>query len=1171
MAEGAHVTMGVRELACRLNNAADNLARTAQIEMGADPLRLLVEAEGRHVIEAQRTGAVPPAFQAGDCTVPDHPGQTRMSVGVDGVMVPPVTDAEKRKRREKTLEQRRARAATGRTLDPLPGIRMHSPLHTVDRRLFASGLLIAWVSSLTFAAEKPLPPNHAIKLERGLKLFDERIGELLTTRCLECHSGDKLEGALDLSTRDSLHKGGERGPAVLTGRGADSLLTKLVRRQQEPHMPAAGDPISAADCKVLAEWIDCGAPYSHPLGGGNTVPDDWTQRRIPPEAAQHWAFLPLQKSAPPLPAPHSENPIDAFLRAAQVEHGVSSLKRADRWTQIRRLTLDLLGLPPTPDEVDAFVVDESVDSYERLVDRLLADPRHGERYARHWLDLARFAESHGFEHDYDRTTAFHYRDFVVQAFNDNLPFDEFVRWQIAGDELAPDNRLAQMATGFLAAGVHSTQITANEVERHRYDELDDMLNTIGTSMLGLSIGCARCHDHKFDPIPQADYYRLLSAFTTTVRSEVELDFDPQGYAAALAVFERGHAPYVAAVANYERDMLPQRLQDWLATDATKSLSPTWLAPSSIEVRSESGAKFTLQPDGSWLATGTNGDKDTYIIKLRTQLPNVAAIRLEALSDVSLKNGGPGRADNGNFALSRIEIAGCRVSSAKNQVPDKSTTDSTINHRPSTIESPLSIAAARATFEQLGLPIAAALDDSPASAWAVDPQFGRHHAAVFDLAEPWQTPAGQDSEITIRLIFQCNTQHSMGRIRVSLATSPNVAADNADSFAEEILTILKTPRESWTGEQQARMLLWYRSRDAGWKEIDDRRATHAATAPKPRVQKVLVATEGLPAIKLHTQAAQEFLNETHFLRRGDPEQKDRVADLGVLQAMSGSRGDIAPWLQTPPPEWRTSYRRRALAAWITEVDQGAGALLARVAVNRLWQHHFGRGLVATPSDFGRRGELPSHPALLDWLAAELVRTKWDQKAVHRWIVTSHVFRQSLASDPAQIAVDPDNRWLGRWQPRRLEAEAIRDSLLSVTGLLDDRQFGPGTLDANQTRRSLYFTVKRSQLVPMLSVFDAPDGTTGVGQRGETTIAPQALWQLNDQQVRRAARELSNRIAAQTSDPSDRVQQLYRILLQRAPSELEQRASVRFLTQSPGESGLLDLCHTLLCLHELVMVP
>lgn len=1043
---------------------------------------------------------------------------------------------------------------------------MISQLQTAGRWLPAWGILCATVCSVSLGADPPLSPEHALQLERGLKLFDERIGALLTQRCLECHSGEKLEGGLDLSSRDALFKGGERGPAVVTGRGRDSLLTKLVRRQQEPHMPAEGDPLSDSDIQLLTEWINCGAPYSRPLGNAGVVADDWTRRRITPDQAQHWAFQPLSRAPLPSADPRGGNPIDAFLQAARVEHQASSSPVADRRTRIRRLTLDLLGLPPSPDEVDAFVSDRSPGSYDRLVDRLLADPRHGERYARHWLDLARFAESHGFEHDYDRPTAFHYRDFVIQALNDNLPYDEFVRWQIAGDELAPGSRLAQMATGFLAAGVHSTQITANEVERHRYDELDDMLNTIGTSMLGLSIGCARCHDHKFDPIPQADYYRLLSAFTTTVRSEVELDFDPQGYASALAAFEREHAPYVAAVADYERNVLPQRLEEWLATDAARSLNPVWLSPSAMEVRSEAGATFTLQADGSWLASGKSGDHDTYIIRLRTQLPNVSAVRIEALSDVSLKNGGPGRADNGNFALSRIEIAASRGLRAKGQEPDP-----TSNPQPSTVTTQPIISAARATFEQLGLPIAAALDDSPASAWAVDPQFGRHHAAVFDLAEPWQTPAGQESEMTLRLIFQCNTRHTMGRIRVSLAASPHVVADNDAAFAEEILTILKAPRAAWTAEQTARMLQWYRDRDDGWQEVERRRAAHAANAPQPRVQKVLVATEGLPAIKLHTQAAQEFLNETHFLRRGDPEKKDRVADLGVLQAVSATGGDVAPWRQTPPKEWRTTYRRRALAAWMTDVDQGAGALLARVAVNRLWQHHFGRGLVATPSDFGRRGEPPSHPELLDWLAVELVRRNWDLKGIHRLIVTSSAYQQALANDPAQLAADPGNHWLGRWQPRRLEAEAIRDALLSVTGLLDERQFGPGTLDPNQTRRSIYFTMKRSQLVPMLAVFDAPDGTTGVGQRAETTIAPQALWQLNDQQVRRAAQELSNRIASQANDPADRVHQLYRSLFQRTPSESELRASVRFLSQAPADTGLLDLCHTLLCLHELVMVP
>ena len=312
--------------------------------------------------------------------------------------------------------------------------------------------------------------------------------------------------------------------------------------------------------------------------------------------------------------------------------------------------------------------DPSSDAYERLVDRLLDSPHYGERWARHWLDLARFAESHGFEHDYDRSSAYHYRDFVIKALNQDLPYDTFVKWQIAGDEYEPDNPLALMATGYLAAGVHSTQITKNQVEKERYDELDDMLSTIGTSLLGLTIGCARCHDHKFDAIPNDDYYRLLSTFTTAVRSEIDLNLDRERYEVAKAAFDREHSPLAEALARYEAEQLPGKLDAWLAARATNtSAGGSPVGPSSAEkgaavaqpavtwqilqvtsAKSEAGATLAPLADGSLLATGKNADSDTYIFLAHTHQTNITGLRLEALADDSLPHHGPGRAENGNF-------------------------------------------------------------------------------------------------------------------------------------------------------------------------------------------------------------------------------------------------------------------------------------------------------------------------------------------------------------------------------------------------------------------------------------------------------------------------------------------------------------------------------------------
>jgi len=997
-----------------------------------------------------------------------------------------------------------------------------------------------------------VPADHAERVQRGLKLFDESLQTLLTQRCLECHDAATASGGLDLSTREGLLKGGERGPAILVDRPRDSLLIKLVTRQHEPYMPEEGSPLTQAEVTGLMNWIDCGAPYRRPLGESEpTVVEDWTQRRIADDERNFWSFRPLQRPAVPPVNERLEiqNAIDAFVIAKQVEQGLTLAEKANRRTLLRRLSHDLIGLPPTFEDVQAFEQATQPDAYEQAVDRLLGSPQHGERWARHWLDVARFAESHGFEHDYDRPTAFHYRDFVVQALNDNLPFADFLHWQVAGDEIAPENRLAWMATGFLAAGVHSTQITRNEVERHRYDELDDMVSTLGTAMLGLTVGCARCHDHKYDPIPQADYYRMVSAFTATVRSEIELDFDPVEYQQERKRFDAQHQQYVAAVAAYEREELPQRLTAWLQSPAASALRPVWLSPDRITITSAAGTKFQQQADGSWLATGPVGDQDTYTVTLTTQLPEVAAIRLEALSDLSLQHGGPGRAGNGNFALSNVEIL-VHESEASRPMPQ------------------VRLSAARATFEQVGLPVAAAIDDNPGSAWAVDPQFGRHHAAVLDFAEPLalSTPTTLD----VKLRFHCNTQHTIGRLRVSLAAIRDLPADNVAPFEAEVHRLLAKPETEWLPAERQRVLDWYRTHDAGWMTLDAARIEHAALAPRPRTQKVLVATEGRPAIVLHTQAAKEYLDETHFLRRGDPLQKSGVAAPGALQVLfsptdSSASHSLQPWFITPLENATTTGRRRALAYWMTDTEHGAGALVARVAVNRLWQHHFGQGLVATPSDFGRRGEPPSHPELLEWLACELVERNWDVKHLHRLMVTSRVYQSASQWATSDVTRDRENRWLTRWKPRRLEAEALRDSLLQVTGRLDDRMSGPGSLEPHQ-RRSLYFMIKRSRLIPMLSVFDAPDGTVGVAERPRTVVAPQALWMLNDVSVRQATQQLTEAIQGHINDPEQQVQQAYQAILQRQPQPDELRLAAQFILESAGDTGLRVLCQTLFCLPE-----
>jgi hypothetical protein len=1005
--------------------------------------------------------------------------------------------------------------------------------------LFSLGLLPTKGADAPKDKEKPLDPDHAAKMAKGTDLFKNSVRGILQQRCLKCHSGEKVESEFDLGTREAMLKGGMAGPAVVPGDHKQSLLYRLVAHQKQPAMPHERPKLPDADIAKIAEWIDLGAPFDKPLVGKDDA-GAWTKKVVPPEAKKHWAFQPLAVRGP--------QSIDGYIREKLTAAGLKLNPAAEKRVLIRRVYLDLIGLPPTPEQVDAFLKDTSPNAYEKVVDELLASPRFGERQARHWLDLVRFAESHGFEHDYDRPTAYHYRDFVIKALNQDLPFDTFAQWQLAGDELAPKDPLALMATGYLAAGVHSTQITVSEVEKHRYDELDDMLGNIGTTFLGLTVGCARCHDHKFDPVPSRDYYRMLSAFTTTVRTEVDLDLDPAKYQREKAAFEAEHKAFTQALRNYERNSLPGTFAAWEKSLKDKKTSPIaspWLVPSVTAVFSKGKASALKQPDGSVLVGGTNPATEELEFIVETTETNLKSLRIEALTHSSLVKNGPGRATNGNFALSNVKVTIAPKDDEKQREVIK-------------------LKDARATFEQKGLPVAAAIDDNATSAWAIDPEFGKDHAAAFAFEKPVGFPGG--TIFRIRLGFFNNTGHGMGRPRISLSTEEKPDL-KAPAVTESIRSALITPPGLRDSTQIQQLWDWFKPQDADWVKLAKAEAEHLAKAPKPAVVKALISSEGLPAVRLHTQG-DDFLKETHFLRRGDPGQKEGVANLSFLQVLMPSAESQAKWVSPPPAGSRTSFQRTAFAKWLTDPKDGAGMLAARVIVNRLWQHHLGRGLVSTVSDFGLRGEPPSHPELLDYLAAELLKNGWKLKPIHKLIVMSETYRQSSAHDEAKLKADPDNRLVSRYPVRRLEAEVIRDSILAVGGLLDTTMYGPGTLDESSKRRSIYFTMKRSKLIPSLIVFDAPDGTTGVGERPSTTIAPQALHLMNNPQVRDAARGFAKRILA---DPAisdvDAVKRAYRLALGREPSAIEKTEALTFLKSgATRDASLADFCQVLFCLNE-----
>lgn len=1031
------------------------------------------------------------------------------------------------------------------------------------RLLFFAMIAISLVSRAVGGADEPAASELA---PQEAAFFESQVRPILVERCYSCHSlqAENVRGNLRLDSREATLKGGDLGPAIEPGDPESSWLVLAVKWDDESlKMPPKGK-IPDDEIAILTDWVKRGAPDPR-------IKEEGAAKASKPrvidyeEGKKHWAFQPLGQVEPPVMGSDdgwATTPIDRFLLAAMREQGLEPSPPADRATLIRRLYLDVLGLPPAPEEVEAFVNDEDPRAYEHLVDRALASPHFGERWARHWLDLARFGESHGFEHDYDRPSAYHYRDFLIEALNQDLPYDQFVSWQLAGDELAPSEPLAQKATGFLAAGVHSTQITASQAEKERYDELDDMANTTGTAFLGLTIGCARCHDHKYDPIAMADYYRIVATFTTTVRSEIDLDLDAEGYRERKAAFDAEHQPYLQALADFEKNELPARLAAWeqnRAEDHQSDLDSPWLVLDLVETKSGGGATFTKQADGSVLLSGNNPQHETLTFTAHTDRLGITAIRLETLADPSLAKGGPGRASNGNFALSDFTVA-----AAPRDKPAEKTA--------------IKLQNPRATFEQSGLPVAAAIDQDGTSAWAIDPQFGKSHAASFEAETPFGFEGG--TLLTFTLRFTNNLNHGIGRPRLALTTAAESVPLEAASIPQATLALLETAPESRTPEQSAALLAWYGPFEPDWQVVKAAEVAHAANAPRPSVVKALISTEGLPAVRLHTQGP-DFYEETYMLRRGDPNQKIEVTSAGFLPVLVKSSEEAQRWRKAPAEGWRTSYRRAALAGWMTDTEAGAGTLLARVAVNRLWQHAFGRGLVATPSDFGAQGEPPTHPELLDWLAAELVRGDWHLKPVLRLILTSAAYRQRSHIDESKASIDIDNRLYWRQNRRRLEAEVIRDAMLAISGQLDDSMLGPGTLDEGMKRRSIYFTIKRSKLIPMMSQFDAPDALVPIATRSTTTVAPQALLLINSPLVRSWAESLARRVKAEATspDPASQVERAYRLALSRPPDPTERAEAIEFLKQQTqaregkpeaAALALADFCQVLFASNEFVFV-
>jgi hypothetical protein len=853
--------------------------------------------------------------------------------------------------------------------------------------------------------------------------------------------------------------------------------------------------------------------------------------------AEWWAIMPLTK--PPVPDGAADHPIDAFIEPALAARPIECALPADRRTLIRRLTVDLHGLLPTPEEVCDFEMNTAPDAVQRLVDRLLASPRYGERWARHWLDVAHFAETHGHDQDRPRETAWPYRDYVIASFNADKPYASFVKEQIAADALFPDRPELTPALGFLAAGPWDESslrdIREDTLDREigRYLDRDDIVANVMSTFTAATVHCARCHDHKFDPISQRDYYALQAVFAGTEKAERLYDLD-------LETHRRRQTLMRLQVAVDRRD---EALIEQLRTPALRSAQIEWEDRMSVAasawqpVRPESfeaqhGAILTLQDDHSLLAHGDSPPQETYVIRAAPGTMPLTAVRLELLPDESLPARGPGRASNGNLHLTDFSVFLNRTG------------------EPGPVVEIVPLRNPSADFNQEGWDVAMAIDEKPDSGWGIHPHEGKAHEAVFEFATPVVVPPG--GQLVFRLRQDHGRQHTIGRLRLSVTSvTPPPDATVLPAAAAAALAVRSNARSS---EEQFTVLAHF---------LNEHAARELARLPEP--ERVYAGAGIFPPNANQKPVTRP--RPVKVLRRGEITLPIEDATPGALTCVS----NLSARFPCHPDE---SARRADLARWLTDRDN---PLLWRVIVNRVWHYHFGRGLVATPNDFGRMGAVPSSPELLDWLAVTFRDDMGGSlKALHRLILTSRAWQQQ--------AVPPDQPHSWRPLVRRLDAETLRDSVLHAVGLLDHTAGGPSIrqflmsagihvtpnvdysgfdVDApGAYRRSVYRFLFRTLPDPLMDALDCPAGDQSAPVRTESFTALQAFALLNHPFMVRHAEHLAARLQASGDDPAERVRLAYQLLFQREPlpdelSEGEQHAN---------EHGLANLCRLLLNSNE-----
>jgi hypothetical protein len=944
----------------------------------------------------------------------------------------------------------------------------------------------------------------ALSLPAARADFEKDVALPIVKNCLGCHNGSEARGGLDLTRRDGLLKGGKGGLVVVPGNPDGS---RLVERVAEGSMPPkkAGRPLPPGEVAGLRAWVRAGADW--PAGRVLSPFEYTTDRRA---GYDWWSLQPLTRPAPPVPGDTTQNPIDAFILAQLREHGLTLAPPADRATYLRRAKYDLLGLPPTPEEIDAFVADPAPDAYEKLIDRLLASPHYGERWGRHWLDVARFGESDGFENDKLRDHAWRYRDYVICAFNDDRPYPQFVKEQLAGDVLEPPTQDGILATGFLVTGpwdeIQNAGKSKLERMRTHEEEMEEMIGAVAQTFLGLTVNCARCHDHKFDPIPQTDYYRLKAVF----------DGVDHGNRPALTPDEqRAHdaavAPVRARLDGVKAEL--DRLEDDLPGDAAaERLDPAALVPGRFglaldarrgQAAARSKAAYTTPP----LAVECWAKVDS-----RRAFNILVANHTKESSD--------------HWEV--YTYAGTGELSA--YLP---------GYAPAEIKSGVDVTDGRWHY------LAMTFDGGRVRLY-VDARLVR------DAAVTRQRPAGGEGS----LYFGAYPPQKIG----------------CDGVVDEVRisggsrAIDRVPDGPFEADPQT-VGLWHFDRAEDGKFADGAPHDPAAAARAGQRRAALRAELGrleaeLAAhqVPLAYSGVRRQPDPTFVFLRGDIKKAGPQVTAGGLSAPRGLLLEFG--LDADAPE---GLRRLRFAEWVAHPDN---PLTARVMVNRIWQYHFGRGLVETPSDFGFNGGRPSHPELLDWLASEFRAGGWSVKRMHRLIMLSATYRQSSRYDPRAAALDADDRLLARFPPRRLEAEAVRDAMLAVSGELNPQVGGPSfrpftvtalltnfyhPLDdgrADFNRRTVYRMSINTGRSPLLAALDCPAPSVTMPRRQPTTTPLQALALMNDSFVQRQARRFAERVKRSAGEDADaQVTLAYRLAFARRPTA-EERSATAALVREHG---------------------